>query len=112
MFPKNIETPKVHVFFEAGGGQGTQRNDVLMHGIRGASDNSEWITITVPRNAKPVTDADILACLQSIAITTPPSALRLTGHFRVNNKQQKTKTNKKNVLTFVDRVVFLDEAVE
>jgi hypothetical protein len=105
---------KVHVFFSAG----SSVNDMLVHGLRGASDRSQWITIDVPGStlpdgtsiATPFTDADLDDVLGSVGLTGPIDALRLTGHSRgaislVNAVASKKLTH----LSQIDRVVLLDE---
>ena len=114
--PKGIANPKVHVFFTAGAVQGPIGNGVLVHGLRGASNDSDWITIAVRGvrgNPQKVTDADILDCLRSIQINTPPSALRITGHSRGCESLIASLAPKQiTTISLIDRVVFLDEAVE
>ena len=105
---------KVHVFFAAGGVLGPTENDVVLHGLRGASDQSEWITIGVhgiDGSANHISDAQISGCLQSIGINTPPAVIRLTGHSRGCDSLVHT-VSQKLIKTPIDRLVFLDEAVE
>jgi hypothetical protein len=108
--------PKVHVFFAAGGVKGDNRNDVLVHGLRSASNTSDWITIAVPGRdggARPIADADIISCLQGVGLTDPPSSLRLSGHSRgCDSLVASLQPGKITTLSLIDRVVFLDEAVE
>jgi hypothetical protein len=111
-----ITNPKVHVFFTAGSVQGTVGNGVLFHGIRGASNDSDWITIGVrgiDKSSRAVSDAEIIDCLKSVQINTPPSALRLTGHSRGCDSLVASLAPKQiTTVAIIDRVVFLDEAVE
>ena len=81
---------KVHVFFSPGDATGdTGFNAVLSHGLRFASDASEWILIgipTVPSNTeggwRTIDMARILACLDRAGRSARIDALRLTGHSR------------------------------
>jgi hypothetical protein len=111
-----IASPKVHVFFAAAGVQGDVANDVLVHGLRSSSNNSDWITIGVrgiPGGAQPISDAEILSCLQGIGISAEPSLLRLAGHSRgCDSLVASLQPGKITTLSIIDRVVFLDEAVE
>jgi outer membrane protein OmpA-like peptidoglycan-associated protein len=111
---KELTNVKVHVFFAAGGVLGSTENDVVLHGLRGASAQSEWITIGVhgiDGGANPIGDAQISGCLRSIGITAPPVAVRLTGHSRGCDSLVATVSGKL-IKTPLDRLVFLDEAVE
>lgn len=106
--------PKVHVFFAAGGVQGDKANDVLVHGLRSASRDSEWITIGVrgtQGGATTIRSADIQSCLDQIGATGTPSSLRLTGHSRGCDSMV-SSLNLIGPKQLIDRVVFLDEAVE
>jgi hypothetical protein len=105
---------KVHVFFSAG----SSVNDMLVHGLRGASDRSEWITIDVPGStladgtsiATPFSDADLDDVLGSVGLTGPIDALRLTGHSRGAISLVHAVASKKLThLSQIDRVVLLDE---
>jgi outer membrane protein OmpA-like peptidoglycan-associated protein len=119
---KDIKNVKVHVFFAAGGVLDRivngipihDTNDVVLHGLRGASDQSEWITIGVEgilNGANTVSDAQISSCLQSLGINSPPEAIRLTGHSRGCDSLMAT-VSRKLIKTRIERIVFLDEAVE
>lgn len=111
---KDVENLKIHVFFAAGGVQGTRNNDLILHGLRGASDQSDWITIGVPGitdSANKISDAEITACLHSIGIDSTPVAVRVTGHSRGCDSLMNTLTHKL-ITTPIERIVFLDEAVE
>ena len=107
---------KVHVFFAAAGVQGSDKNDVLIHGLRGSSNQSEWITIAVQgilSGANPISDNDIQNCLKSIGINDSPVALRLTGHSRGADSLVASLIQKKiKDLSLIERIVILDEAVE
>jgi hypothetical protein len=111
---KELTDVKIHVFFAAGGVLGPTENDVVLHGFRGASDQSEWITIGVHGiggGANAISDAQISNCLRSIGINAPPVAVRLTGHSRGCDSLVATVSGKL-IKTPIDRLVFLDEAVE
>jgi outer membrane protein OmpA-like peptidoglycan-associated protein len=111
---KDIKNVKIHVFFAAGGVLGDDTNDVVLHGLRGASDQSEWITIGVRgilKSANTISDAQISSCLQSLGINSPPEAIRLTGHSRGCDSLMAT-VSQKLIKTRIERIVFLDEAVE
>ena len=102
---------KVHIFFSAGAVQGDQGNDVLTHGLRGASAQSDWVMIAVPAfRARPtISDQEIVDCLKSISIYKPMTTLRLSGHSRgafwlMNSVVQKKIT----ALSLIDRVTLLD----
>lgn len=119
--PDSVSSTKVHVFFAAGGVAQDRQNDVLIHGLRAASNYSDWITIAVPgitdaqgnSLANPISDKEIAACLQSVGVSGDPTALRLTGHSRgcIGLVASLTPSRIAN-RTIIDRVVFLDEAVE
>jgi hypothetical protein len=105
--------PKVHIFFAAGGVQGLDTNDIALHGLRGSSDSSLWITIGVPGQvggANTISDSQIRECLRSVGFG-PPSVVRLTGHSRGCDSLTAT-VHAKLISTPIDRVVLLDEAVE
>ena len=113
---KEITNVKVHVFFAAGGVVGDRNNDIALHGLRAASDQSEWITIGVQGKTdknnrsipNPIGDVQISHCLQSIGINSPPVAIRLTGHSR---GCLSVVAAVKMVTTPIERIVFLDQAV-
>ncbi len=111
---KDITNLKVHVFFAAGGVLGPSENDVVLHGLRGASADSEWITIGVrgiKDGANTISDVQLSDCLQSLGINNPPVAVRLTGHSRGCDSLVAT-VSQKLIKTPIERLVFLDEAVE
>lgn len=111
---KEITNVKVHVFFAAGGVQGIDANDVLLHGLRGASDQSEWITIGVRGigdSSNTISDAQIAACLASVGIQARPQAIRLTGHSRGCDSVVATVTQKL-IKAPIQHIFLLDEAVE
>lgn len=111
---RDITNVKVHIFFAAGGVQGSDTNDVFVHGLRGASNESEWVTIGVPGildSANTISDAQITACLQSVGINSAPVSIRLTGHSR--GCDSLVRTVERHLITKpIERVVLLDEAVE
>lgn len=110
----DITNVKVHVFFAAGGVQGANTNDIFLHGLRGASDQSDWITIGVPGilgSANSISDSQIVDCLRSIGINSAPVAVRLTGHSRGCDSLVNTVSSGLIHAT-IDRVTLLDEAVE
>jgi hypothetical protein len=110
----DITNVKVHIFFAAGGVQGADTNDIFLHGLRGASDHSDWITIGVPGivdSANSISDSQILACLHSIGVNSAPVLVRLTGHSRGCDSVVKTVSGGL-IHTAIDRVTLLDEAVE
>ncbi len=103
-----VDNLKVHVFFSAGNVQGDIGNDILTHGLRGASEQSDWVTIGVPAHTT-ISDKQITDCLSSIGITSPIKDMRLSGHSRgafslMNSIVQKTITT----LSLIDRVTLLD----
>lgn len=114
--PGAVADPKVHVFFAAAGVQGDIANDVLVHGLRSASNNSDWITIAVrgvPGGAQPISEADIQSCLQGAGINALPASLRLSGHSRgCDSLMASLQPGKITSIPLIDRVAFLDEAVE
>jgi hypothetical protein len=98
----------VHVFFSAGAVQGDRGNDVLTHGLRGASAQTEWITIGV-HSHDTISDAEIQSCLTSATLNGPVASLRLSGHSRgafslLNSVVQKKITT----LSILDRVTLMD----
>jgi hypothetical protein len=111
-----ILNPKVHIFFAAAGVQGDVADDVLVHGLRSASNNSDWILIAVrgiPGGARAISDADILTCLSSVGVNAAPAMLRLSAHSRgCDSLVASLQPGKITTLAIIDRVVFLDEAVE
>ncbi|PZV00212.1 MAG: hypothetical protein DCF24_07740 [Cyanobium sp.] len=111
---KEITNVKVHVFFAAGGVKGADTNDMFLHGLRGASNQSDWITIGVPGisgSANSISDSQIVDCLRSIGINSAPVAVRLTGHSRGCDSLVNTVT-RGLIHTAIDRATMLDEAVE
>jgi hypothetical protein len=110
----DITNVKVHVFFAAGGVKGANTNDIFLHGLRGASDLSDWIMIGVrgiSGSANSISDSQIADCLRSIGINSPPVAVRLTGHSRGCDSVINT-VSQKLIHTTIDRITLLDEAVE
>jgi hypothetical protein len=111
---KEITNPKVHIFFAAGGVQGADTNDIFVHGLRGASNQSDWITIGVRGiggSANTISDAQIMQCLQSVGINSAPVSVRLTGHSRGCDSVVATVVGGL-IHTPIDRITLLDEAVE
>jgi len=111
---KDITDVKVHLFFAAGSVQAGINNDILLHGLRGASDRSNWITIGVRGildSANTISDAQIAACLDSVGIHARPQAIRMTGHSRGCDSVVATITGKL-ITTPIERIFLLDEAVE
>ena len=108
---------KVHVFFGAGGVKGNNFNDVLLHGLRSASNATEWITIAVPGSATddgqsfatPFSDSDITDCLAAANITWPVTSLRLSGHSRGMVSLTAYAAKMKAYKSVLDRVHVLDE---
>lgn len=111
-FRKEITDLKVHVFFAAAGVQRNQANDVLTHGLRGASDNSMWVLIAapgVPGGAFLVSDQDIRDCLNAVGIKTPIQQLRLSGHSRGGDSLVTSIVQKKiTALSLIDHIFILD----
>ena len=111
---KDITDVKVHIFFAAGGVQVGISNDILLHGLRGASDRSNWITIGVrgiTDSANTISDAQIAACLDSVGIHARPQKIRITGHSRGCDSVVATIAGKL-ITTPIERIFLLDEAVE
>ncbi len=114
--PTDITDIKVHVFFGAGGVIGDNFNDVLLHGLRSASNPTDWITIAVPGTTDvagnslptPFRDSDITDCLAAVGLTNPVTKLRLSGHSRgmVSLVGYAPKTK---LTAVIDRVNVLDE---
>jgi hypothetical protein len=104
---------KVHLFFTAGA---PAMHDLLVHGVRGASNQSDWVTITIPgqlNSSVMISDDEIIRCLRTADVKGSPTALRLTGHSRGCDSLMATLSAKKiKNLELIDRVTFLDEAVE
>lgn len=112
-FRDEITDVKVHLFFTAGT---DTLHDLLVHGVRGASNQSDWVTIAVPGQvggSVTIDDAEIIACLRAAGVQGGPTALRLTGHSRGCDSIVATLAGRKiKNLGLIDRVTFLDEAVE
>jgi hypothetical protein len=116
MKPADITDIKVHVFFGAGGVTGDDFNDVLLHGLRSASNATDWITIAVPGSTNaaggsiptPFSDSDITDCLAAVGLTNPVTKLRLSGHSRgmVSLIAYAPRTK---LIGVIDRVHVLDE---
>jgi hypothetical protein len=98
----------VHIFFSAGAVQGNLGNDVLTHGLRGASAQSEWVTIGV-HSHNVIRDWEITDCLVSIGIRGPIARMRLSGHSRGGESLRTTILQKAiTTLSLIDRVFLLD----
>jgi hypothetical protein len=98
----------VHIFFSAGAIAGNLGNDVLTHGLRGASAQSEWVTIAVHSHNE-IRDWEIRDCLSSIGILGPIVRMRLTGHSRGGESLRTTILQKAiTTLSLLDRVFLLD----
>ena len=104
-----ITNPKVHVFFAAAGVQDDVANDVLVHGLRSASNNSDWILIAVrgiPGGARAISDAEIRTCLSSVGVNAAPAMLRLSAHSRgCDSLVASVLPGKITTLPIIDRVV-------
>jgi len=114
------DTNKVHVFFSPGGvTENNGFNAVLTHGLRGASDASDWILISVSGVNEEVTKGvfkdgwrtidmpGIENCLASIGRSTKIDALRLSAHSRGGFGLQQSL--QRGLITgAIKRVVILD----
>jgi len=103
---------KVHVFFSPGDVQGQSGlNAVLHHGLRGASDASEWILIGVP-GAQPgfvsISTSEIQDCLRFIGRTAPIDDLRLSAHSRGYRGLAETIRRSLVNTSIISRVVIFD----
>jgi hypothetical protein len=114
--PTALPAVDVHVFFGAGASTTNDFNDVLLHGLRGASNTTDWITIAVPGTvvngqnaATPFTDGDLTDALSSIGIQSPVTSLRLSGHSRGAVSLVSYVSTMKAFKGVVDRVTLLDE---
>jgi hypothetical protein len=98
----------VHIFFSAGSVQGNLGNDVLTHGLRGASAQSEWVTIGV-HSHNVIRDWEIADCLVTVGIRGPIARMRLSGHSRGAENLRSTILQKAlTTLQLIDRVFLLD----
>lgn len=118
--PTSLDDLRVHVFCGAASATGKVANDISLHGLRGASNLTEWITIGVPGStmpgpdgteiniATPFTDADLTACLAAAGIKSPVAHLRISGHSRgaITATAYAMRTSLKSA---IDRVTLLDE---
>jgi hypothetical protein len=103
---------KVHIFFSPGDVQGESGlNAVLTHGLRGASDSSEWILIGVP-GAEPgfvtISTTEIQTCLATVGRSTSINSLRLSAHSRGYRGLRETIRTHLINSSLVERVVILD----
>jgi hypothetical protein len=98
----------VNVFFSAGRVQSSEGNDVLTHGLRGASSQSEWVTIGVHSHNK-IRDWEVRECLTSVGILGPIARMRLCGHSRGGESLRATILEKAiATLNLIDRITLLD----
>ncbi len=103
---------KVHVFFSPGLVTGDSGfNAALTHGLRGASDASEWILVSV-RGEDPgfrtINTSQIVNCLTSIGRTADIQSLRLSAHSRGFRGLRETISRRLISTALVKRVVILD----
>jgi hypothetical protein len=118
-------TNKVHIYFSPRGAAGNRvDNDVLMQGLRGAADATDWILIGVSgvhENGvdgwRTMDDSAIGACLARAGRPTTIAAVRLSGHsrgiFSINNTlagRLVGRVRQPLITAPIDRVVILDEA--
>jgi hypothetical protein len=89
--------------------------DISLHGLRGASNATDWITVGVRGSmigndnvATAFSDADLTACLAAIGVRSPIAKLRITGHSRgaIGAVAYASKTR---LTAPLDRVTLLDE---
>ncbi|HEX7243853.1 MAG TPA: hypothetical protein VF263_26435, partial [Longimicrobiaceae bacterium] len=106
------DASKVHVFFSPGGAQGDSGlNAVLTHGMRGASDASEYVLIGVPGKEpgfNSITTADITACLARVGRPANVTALRLSAHSRGFRGLRETVRGALVDVSLVERVAIFD----
>jgi hypothetical protein len=102
---------KVHVFFsprEAAGNRGD--NDVLVQGLRGASDATDWILIGVSgitNGWRTINSTTISECLVRAGRPAGIEAVRLSGHSRGVGSLRETVI-RRLINVRIDRVVVLD----
>jgi outer membrane protein OmpA-like peptidoglycan-associated protein len=114
------DTNKVHVFFSPGGvAENHGLNAVLTHGLRAASDASDWILISVSgvhvdKGVPKPTDGwrtidipSIENCLTSIGRSPKIDALRLSAHSRGGFGLQQS-LQRSLITGAIDRVTILD----
>jgi len=103
---------RVHVFFSPGDVQGESGlNAVLTHGLRGASDTSDWVLIGVPGREPGFVTIDtgqISDCLTHIGLSANIDSLRLSAHSRGYRGLRETIRGRLINTSIVDRVVILD----
>jgi hypothetical protein len=98
----------VHIFFSAGAVHGNFGNDVLTHGLRGASAQSEWVTIGV-HSHNVIRDWEIADCLVTVGIRGPVARMRLSGHSRGGESLRTTILQQAiTTLSLINRVFLLD----
>jgi hypothetical protein len=109
----------VHVYFCANDVQGDESNDVLTHGLRAASAQTEWITICVPavyentppahRDDNTISDAEIRSCLTSVNLDGPVASLRCSAHSRgAFGLLKSVDQGKLTTFSILDRVTIMD----
>ena len=103
---------KVHIFFSPGGVTGDSGlNAALTHGLRGASDTSEWILISVPGREPgfhTISTSEIAGCLTKVGRLPDITSLRLSAHSRGYRGLRETIRGRLIDTTSVERVVILD----
>lgn len=113
----NPDSNKIHVFFSPGGVKGDSGlNAALTHGLRGASDASDWILIGVPaeggqhheRGFHTISIDAILNCLERVGRARRIDSLRLSAHSRGYRGLMETIQRRLINLALVDRVIILD----
>jgi len=110
---------KVHVYFdfERDVVKNTGLNGILGHGIRGATNASDWILIGVPGRKGPLGEekgyytidmAAISACLEFCGQGREIHSLRLSAHSRGYRGLRETLDRDLVSISLIDRVVLLD----
>jgi hypothetical protein len=110
-----VDVNNVHVFFAANAVVGPDANDVMIHGLRAASESSKWILICVPGFDLPapgfqtIEMSEIADCLTAAGRqSTDVAALRLTAHSRGHNGLEQTLKQGKVKTSLIERVTVLD----
>jgi hypothetical protein len=102
---------RVHVFFSPrGAAEDRGDNDVLVQGLRGAADSTNWIVIGVSgvvNGWRTIDDAAIAACLTRAGRLPNVTAVRLSGHSR-GVSGLTTTLNRSLISARIDRIVVLD----
>ncbi|MDI1430103.1 hypothetical protein [Polyangium sorediatum] len=94
------EENHVHLFFTANNAVGSIGNDILVHGLRGAAQDSKWIVIglgspgdkPVVPDFRTISTAEIEGALQTIGRKPGIKSLRLTAHSRGHRGLERTLT--------------------